>query len=435
MRGHTHCIPRCNPKLYLLIAIFLVFTCRAVADLKGIARVPLPADLTGTLNGAEYKIRVPANWNGTLLVFAHGVQNAGIKPEIVPATWPNGTPSLEDQLLELGYALAGSGFQNFDKDGVQQTLALTNYFKRHVGHPRRTIIWGNSLGSVITLKLIERYPDVYDGAVANCALTAGTPENMDQSLAFGLAYAAAFGWHDEAWGPLDDVRDGLNAVTDVLPLMVQDGSFPPGGSNMGRWEFIRLVMRVPPAAFWSPDPLSNNLPFFVLQIWKATERRAAIEAENGGPVAKNVGTQYTLTDQEKLYLGQLGVNADELLLFMNARTNVKADFMARLRAAYWGAFTGWLWRPVLTMHAKFDGLAFVSQENYYDRVVRATHSSKRLVQSYVNTVGHCSFTADQFLSGITAMNSWLDTGVRPDASLLPPSQGFDLGYVPPPWVF
>ena len=288
MRGHTHCIPRCNPKLYLLIAIFLVLTCRAVADLKGIARVPLPADLTGTLNGAEYKIRVPANWNGTLLVFAHGVQNAGIKPEIVPAAWPNTTPSLEDQLLELGYALAGSGFQNFDKDGVQQTLALTNYFNRHVGHPRRTIIWGKSLGSVITLKLIESYPGIYDGAIASCALTAGTPENMDQSLAFGLAYAAAFGWHDDVWGPIEDVKDGLSFMTDVMPIVGTEAA--PGPATYGRWEFIRLVMHVPKEAFWSPDPSSNNLSFFVLQMWKATERRAAIEAENGGPVARNVGT-------------------------------------------------------------------------------------------------------------------------------------------------
>lgn len=87
------------------------------------------------------------------------------------------------------------------------------------------------------------------------------------------------------------------------------------------------------------------------------------------------------------------------------------------------------------MHAKFDGLVFVSNESYYAQLARTAHSSKRLVQSYVNTVGHCSFTADQYLSGMAAMNSWLDTGVRPDASLLPPSQGFDLEYVPPPWVF
>jgi len=34
--------------------------------------VDLPVDIEGTLNRASYRIRVPANWNGTLLVYAHG---------------------------------------------------------------------------------------------------------------------------------------------------------------------------------------------------------------------------------------------------------------------------------------------------------------------------------------------------------------------------
>lgn len=29
-------------------------------------------DLSGSLGGAEYAIRVPANWNGTMLLFSHG---------------------------------------------------------------------------------------------------------------------------------------------------------------------------------------------------------------------------------------------------------------------------------------------------------------------------------------------------------------------------
>ena len=269
-------------KLRLLIVLFLLLSCLAMADHKGVAQVPLPADLTGTLNGAEYKIRVPSNWNGALLVFAHGVQNAGIKPEIAPVTWPAVTPSLEDRLLGMGYALAGSGFQNSDKDGVQQTLALTKYFKKNIGHPNRIIIWGNSLGAGITLKLIERYPEIYDGAVANCAVDAGTPENMDQALAFGLAYSAAFGWHDDAWGPVEDVKDGLSFKTEVLPILLAEAS--PGPTTFGRWEFIRLVMHQPQESFWLNDSL-NGAPFFLLQMWKTTERRAAIEAEDGGPIA------------------------------------------------------------------------------------------------------------------------------------------------------
>lgn len=36
-----------------------------------------PLDLSGELHGAPYRIRVPAVWNGTLLVFAHGYRQSG----------------------------------------------------------------------------------------------------------------------------------------------------------------------------------------------------------------------------------------------------------------------------------------------------------------------------------------------------------------------
>jgi hypothetical protein len=53
---------------------------------------------------------------------------------------------------------------------------------------------------------------------------------------------------------------------------------------------------------------------------------------------------------------------------------------------------------------------------------------------HFNDVGHGLFSADQYLSVLAAMESWLDTGVRPDATLLPASKGFDLGFLPP-WPF
>ena len=72
---------------------------------------------------------------------------------------------------------------------MQRTVALTNFFNGKVGNPIRTIVWGNSAGGLATLKLIEEHPGVYDGVIANCATSAGRPENMDAALAFGLAYA------------------------------------------------------------------------------------------------------------------------------------------------------------------------------------------------------------------------------------------------------
>ena len=45
-------------KLRVLIIMFVVLTCRAMAEGQGVAHIPLPADLTGTFDGADYTIRV-----------------------------------------------------------------------------------------------------------------------------------------------------------------------------------------------------------------------------------------------------------------------------------------------------------------------------------------------------------------------------------------
>src|SRR5687768_4848703 len=45
------------------------------------ANAPIgPLDLSGELHGAPYRIRVPENWNGTLLVFAHGYRDKADHP-------------------------------------------------------------------------------------------------------------------------------------------------------------------------------------------------------------------------------------------------------------------------------------------------------------------------------------------------------------------
>ncbi len=408
----------------------LFFVWPVVAGENSGVHVPLPVDLSGTLNGAEYKIRVPANWNGKLLVYTHGTQFSA-KPvaEIAPVAWPPVAPSLEDQLLALGYALAGSGSTNSPKDGVQRTLSLTAFFNGQVGNPSRTIIWGDSLGGLVTLKLIEGHPGAYDGAIANCAPAVGWARNQDAALAFGLAYAVAFGWPDSAWGPVGDLRDDLNFFTEVMPVVQW-----PNASNFGRWEFIRLVYRLSPEAFWGADPQLNT-PFFGLAMWKATGRRAEAEADAGGPIAQNVGFEYTLTAADKAYLASLGVDADGLLAAMNVQNNIAAWRPARNYAEQWGGLTGRLSRPVVEMHSIFDGLVPVYSESPYASLVSASGSGDRLLQSYVNTVGHCSFSAPQYLSVVAAIENWLDTGVRPPPTILPATLGFNFAYVPPEWPF
>ena len=100
----------------------------------------------GELDGAAYVIRVPENWNGTLLVYAHGYpQDPVTDPDIA---FPGDDTA--DILLADGYALAASGFRGSGMnlwEGMEDSKALVEFFEGELGVPDRVILYGISMGS------------------------------------------------------------------------------------------------------------------------------------------------------------------------------------------------------------------------------------------------------------------------------------------------
>ena len=317
------------------------------------------------------------------------------------------------------------------KEAVQDSLALTSYFRGRVGDPARVILWGTSNGGGVALKMIEDYQRAFDGAIAASAAAAGQPRRLDRALDWGLAYAVAFGWPADKWGPLEHLRKGIDVQRDVAPVVQMPTA---DGSNRGGWEFIRLVMGLPTEAFWGTCPVQRATGW-QMNLFAATVRRAEVENWAAGPIAQNLDHRYTLKPEEKTYLAGLGINADDLLAKMNARTNIMAAPWARDYIERFGALRGVLRRPALTLHTTMDGLAEVAHESAYRAQVEWWGGLDRLVQVYVKGVGHCAFTSAQFLATLEAMERWLDTGTRPDASFFPEDKGFDNKFVPPPWPY
>ena len=247
--------------LSAVVAVLALGALAAAQPLPGTLRVSLPFDLVDILDDAKYKIRVPANWNGTLLVYLQANKTPAApppEPRLVPPVLPGSDALTEDTLLSRGYALAASEISINDwqvKAGVQDTLALTAYFRGRIGDPKRVILLGSSLGGLVAVRLMEDYPRTFDGAIATCPPVAGLARRADLLLGYGLAYSVVFGWQDDAWGPLENVRSGLLFATDVSPKV----NWPkPDGSNRGGWEFIRLVTGWASDPFWKTDPLYGN---------------------------------------------------------------------------------------------------------------------------------------------------------------------------------
>lgn len=120
--------------------------------------------------GSAYGMAMPADWNGSLVVYAYGIVDPGA-PLALPTT-QDGFNVLRAQWTERGYAVAYSSFSENGyslKSAIQRTHQLKGLFVARFGQPARTYLTGHSLGGLAVLALAEKYPTRYDGAMPMCA--------------------------------------------------------------------------------------------------------------------------------------------------------------------------------------------------------------------------------------------------------------------------
>jgi poly(3-hydroxybutyrate) depolymerase len=124
---------------------------------------PLPGAraLWGVHTNAGYRVEVPGNWNGKLVLWAHGFRGEGL--ELTVDNHP-----LRAFLIANGYAWAASSYSRNAYDpatGAKDTHALAQRFKGLVGNPSHTYITGASMGGHVTGIVAEQWPSSYAGAM------------------------------------------------------------------------------------------------------------------------------------------------------------------------------------------------------------------------------------------------------------------------------
>ena len=407
--------------LAAMVASLVVTAPQALAD--GRHRPPPgPRDLTGVLHGAQYEIRVPARWNGTLVMHAHGYRDAADHPGEVDDRSAQAfvDDTVEQAMLAAGYAVAGSGYASNGwavDDGLRDTKALVEHFTRVVGRPHTTLLAGFSMGSVIAFESMERYRGTYDGALPSCAVGAGAPRAFDGTLAVLSAYAAVYGW-PAAWGRSPaDVRDDLDFDTEVLPVIAGRLGAPGGAAS---FEFMRLVAGVPRGPEWP-----FNIWFF------STEGRAELERRAGGPVAQNRTHRYVVSAADRAYLAGIGVPGEQvddyLATMMDDREGAQRT---RRYVERYAEYTGRISEPVLTLGTTVDSLVPPAHIAAYRATVADAGRTRDLASVWTTGVGHCNFTAPQLVTAVQALERWVHTGRRPGT--LPADLGF-VSYTPPAW--
>ncbi|MDN3025835.1 hypothetical protein [Streptomyces sp. S.PB5] len=382
-----------------------------------------PVHVEGELpSGATYLMDVPADWNGTVLLFSHGY-SAG------PANPAQNAPddATKTLLLKKGYALVGSSYATTGwavTDAVPDQLNTLTAFTDRFGAAARTIAWGRSYGGLVTTAIAERFPERIDGSVSLCGLVQGGVANWNNTLdpVFALKTLLA----PDTGIPLVNLPDqtAASAAARTLTAAVDAAQTTPEGRarialaaalhNIPGWN--QPTQPRPAPTDWDAQQ-ANQYTALKGLLNAAFNRRQEAETRAGGNMAWNSGVDYARL------LGTSSVRKEVTELYKKAGLSLRADLAvlndapridADPSAVAWmsrtSSFTGELTKPQLSVHTIGDSLVPVQTESALKRAVTAAGSGALLRQAYVDNAGHCTFSPAEQLSALHTLEDRLDHG-------------------------
>lgn len=352
---------------------------------------PLPGAraFSGAYDGGVYRLEVPANWNGDLVLYAHGFRaNTGAAGKRLVAPFPS---TLREPLLARGYAWASSSYRcngYVPGVGLEDTMRLREMVTKAAGRSaRRVFLTGTSMGGHVTLLGLHEFPTDFAGGLAMCP--AG-PELFDFFLANAAAAEVVTG---RRFTTLTSLADDTAAIAGALGT---PAALTPAGRQLASVEIGISGGPRPFAVEGLASRLLQNISGGGLAGATAASTRAATNAH----------VVYTLDER-------LGLRADAL----NAAVRRKpAD--PSLRAPDGPLeelvpFDGRLERPLMTMHGTGDLFVPIGLERRLNQAVRAAGREQWLVQRIYRIAGHCQFTPQEELRAFEDLVRWSDGGAQP----------------------
>lgn len=371
---------------------------------------------SGVLEGAGYRIEVPQNWNGQLVMWAHGFRGEGKE-----LTLDN--PPMREKMLELGYAWAASTYSaNFYdvKAGAEDTNRLAINFEGITGksQPGKYLIAGFSMGGHVAGALIETENkdalaqmnlDIpYAAALPMCGVM-GDTGLFDYFGGYNLALLQLSDTPATTF-PIDDAQNKLLAAREILwtdydadksfpgltprgqalfPILqnLTGGARPVYGFTFG--EYQELLQGFV-GADGTVDGVLNNS---VVDTRYIRYRFESSQLEPNMP-------EYPYT--ELLTAQETGFNA----VIQQATPEIGANATSPGELRPVPKINGEFDIPVLTLHGLGDLFVPISMQQIYRKRAEANGNGNLLVQRAIRDPGHCEFTTEEINEAFVDLIAW-----------------------------
>jgi hypothetical protein len=390
-------------------------TFTAVVTTSTFAQLTLSAVVTdrwqGVFQGSAYRIEVPQNWNGKLVMWAHGYRGTGANVTV-------DNPIQRRYFIDNGYAWASSSYSKNYYDvraGVEDTNALAlNFTKlaadngRNLAAPSKTFITGVSMGGHITAAAIDAEAQAtatnkvkYSGAVPMCGVL-GDNELFNYFAGYQVAAQQLAGLPMTKF-PVTDFATLAPAVQSALW-----STFPTVTNSQGD-KLKNAVMNLS----------GGDRPFYK-EGWSNAGNQGNIWASLGGNGDISGILNGNILDTTQLFYkvdASSATNTAFDTAFNAAAFKITptAD-VNRLRrdGMRWIPLTGAdINIPVVSIHTLGDLFVPFKMEQVYAARAKAKGTDKWLVQRAIRDVGHCAFTAAEAITAFDDMVKWEAGGAKP----------------------
>lgn len=361
-------------------------------------------------SGSVYRICMPppTEYNGILVIWAHGFQDAGTPVGIPEDQLCIGDFCIPEILNGMGFGFATNSYSKTGLailQGKDDILDLVQIYAAQKGQPQKVYLVGASEGGIITALSVEQRPDIFSAGLAACGPVGDFPLQINY---FGDG-RATFQYFFPGIIPGDPFHPdpALTSVWSLYyDLVVEPYVFAPvNRSRLDQW--VR-VARLP----FDPDNYLESVRVSVQDVLRySVVNLTDAAATLGGFPFDNVNRFYT------------GSNNDLLLNLLVQRVSADPAAIAAMTTAY--RTTGVLQRPLVTLHTRMDQqVPYVHEQIYALKTLASGSFLTRHLNIPIDRFEHCNFTTDEVLASFAMMLLYdgLLAEISGVASVLPPAQ-------------